>query len=402
MKTDVMEKNKELQKEFSDELTDNILNYWIKKCYDPERRMFVGYIDHYERADPEASLGVVLISRIVWTFSRAYTFFPTAIYRKIAEEAFRILTGLFMDRQNGGVYWEVLPSGVPVNRSKQSYGQAFAIFALAEYAFVFGNEQAGNMAFELANLLEDHARDKVHQGYYEAFSDNWENRAPDFITPAGKGVVKSMNTHLHILEAYTNLYRLMPENSIRENTSRIIDLFIRHIINPETHHFNMFFGDDWSVQTKTISFGHDIEGSWLLEEASRIISDRQGELKPLLAGMAYATANEATDHKGGLYNEREEGTWDRNFHWWPQAEAVVGFYNAFQMTGDSRFFILSRNAWNFIRKFQIDHVNGEWFWLVSPEYKTKPMPKVSPWKCPYHNGRMCMDMMTRLKKKRDE
>ncbi len=394
--------NKDWQKEFSNELTDNILNYWVKKVYDPERRMFTGFIDHYGMADPDAPLGVVLISRIIWTFSRAYTFFPTAIYRKIADEAYRILTGYFMDRQNGGVYWEVLPSGVPANSSKQSYGQAFAIFALAEYALVFGSEQAGNMAFELVNQLESHARDKDHSGYYEAYSENWENRAPDFITPPGRSMVKSMNTHLHILEAYANLYRFIPDNNIREKICRILDLFIRHIINPETHHFNMFFGNDWNVLTKTISFGHDIEGSWLLEEASRIIRDREEELKPLLTAMAYATANEATDKKGGLYNEKGEGRWDRDFHWWPQAEAVVGFFNAFRMTGDSRFLKLSRNVWEFIRKFQIDHVNGEWFWLVSPEYKVKPMPRVSPWKCPYHNGRMCMEMISRLEKLTDE
>jgi mannobiose 2-epimerase len=361
-------------------------------------------IDHHEKPVHDAPLGIVLISRILWTFSSAYSIFPTALYRKLAEEAYRILTGFFIDSQNGGVFWEVTPEGHPLNDTKQVYGQAFAIYGLTEYSRIFGEEKATDYARGIFNLVEKHAFDPNHGGYFEAFTRNWENTAGDFITPQEEKMKKSMNTHLHLLEAYTNLFRVLADETIKKRILHILDLFIKHILNSGNTHFLLFFDADWKSQSSTVSYGHDIEGSWLLYEAAEAIGndDVLKMVRPLSIKMAYAVANEAIDKKGGIYNEFKDGFRDRDFHWWPQAEAVVGFFNAFQMTGDIRFFNLSRNAWEFIRKFQIDHVNGEWFWLLSPEYKVKPMPKVSPWKCPYHNGRMCMEMITRLEKKADE
>jgi mannobiose 2-epimerase len=389
---------KKFQKEFSDELTDNILNYWVRKVYDPVGRTFTGMVDHNGKPDHDAPLGIVFISRILWTFSSAYSIYPTAIYRRLAEEAYRIMTDFFLDRENGGVFWEVSKEGLPLNDTKQIYGQAFAIYGLAEYARIFGEGKAADYAKGIFDKVEKNAFDPVHGGYFEAFTRSWDNTAGDFITPQAEEMKKSMNTHLHLLEAYTNLYRANADGIIKKRILHLLDLFIRHIINPENFHFQLFFDAGWKSRTATVSFGHDIEGSWLLHEAAETIGDHDVSkmIRPLAMKMAYAVGNEALDKKGGIYNEFEDGRWDRDFHWWPQAEAVVGFYNAYQMTGDEKFFNIVRNTWKFIRKYQIDHVNGEWFWLVTPDYKTKPMPKVSPWKCPYHNGRMCMEMIRRL------
>ena len=209
---------------------------------------------------------------------------------------------------------------------------------------------------------------------------------------------KSMNTHLHLLEAFTNLYRVYPDGGLKEKIIHILGIFEKIIIRPTDSHFDMFFDDDWSVQSTSVSFGHDIEGSWLLWESAETLGDHSimEAIKPVLIKMAHATGSEAIDKRGGLYNENDKGHWDRDFHWWPQAEAVVGFFNAYQLTRDKKFLKWSCDAWEFIRKYQTDHVNGEWFWLVTPEYKVKPMVKVSAWKCPYHNGRMCMEMIRRL------
>jgi cellobiose epimerase len=251
-----------LQKEFSDELTDNILNYWIKKGYDPHRKTFIGVIDENEKPDPEAPLGVVLISRILWTFSAAYPFYPTAIYKKMADEAWQILSTFFWDNEYGGVYWSVSPSGKPVNDSKQFYAQAFALYAMAEYSRIFDLKNPKQLAVSLFHLIEKNALDPVHGGYFEARTKNWESVAPDFITPQNQPEIKkSMNTHLHILEAYTNLYRICGEEDVKDRIISNLDIFSRIIINTQNHHFHMFFDTEWNVKTTAISYGHDIEGT---------------------------------------------------------------------------------------------------------------------------------------------
>lgn len=384
-------------KQFSNELTDNILNYWIRKVYDPQRQTFFGLIDANENAHPDAPQGVVMMTRILWTFSAAYKELPNAVYQKMADEAFRILTHHFWDDENGGVFWEVTPDGKPTNTSKQFYAQAFAIYAFAEYSRTFNNKEARQLAVTLFHLLEKYAFDPKNGGYLEASAANWKDPAPDFITPPGKDVRKSMNTHLHVLEAYTNLYRICHQEDVREKIVHVLDLFTKHIINPQNHHFHMFFDMEWNAKTTAISYGHDIEGSWLLWEAAEVIHDEKimAELRPLVIKMAEAVGRKALDPKGGLYNESDGDHWDKEFHWWPQAEAVVGFYNAWQLTGDVRFKTWSDQAWSFIRQYVVDSKNGEWFGLLNPDYTVRPMAKVSPWKCPYHNGRMCLEMMRR-------
>ena len=388
-----------MKKEFENQLTDNILNYWVKKVYDPHRKTFIGVIDRNEIPQPDAALGVVLISRILWTFSSAYQDYPTAIYQKMADEAYRILTENFWDKESGGVYWTVKPNGEVEDSSKQFYAQSFAIYGLSEYARTFNHKQSKELAVSLLMLMERFAFDPEFGGYFEAKAANWTDPSRDFITPAGDNTKKSMNTHLHVLEAYTNLYRVYPDQELKEKIVHILDMFTRHIINPENHHFHLFFDTDWSVQSTAISYGHDIEGSWLLWEAAEVIHDKQimEKLKPVLVNMAYAVGHAAIDPSGGLYNESDGDHWDKNFHWWPQSEAVVGFYNAWQLTGDPRFLQWCKGTWEFIKKHQVDHVNGEWHSLIGLDLKVISSSKVSPWKCPYHNGRMCLEMIRRIK-----
>jgi mannobiose 2-epimerase len=270
---------------------------------------------------------------------------------------------------------------------------------MAEYARIFNLRHPEEMAVSLFHLLEKFARDPVRDGYLEASVKNWESRERDFITPSGKPEIrKSMNTHLHILEAYTNLYRIYPEKEVGDRIAAVLGFFRDHIIDPSNRHFRMFFDLEWQPKTTAISYGHDIEGTWLLHEAAEVLhnSVEMEKTEPVILKMAAAVGNEAVDPSGGLYNESDGEHWDKNFHWWPQAEAVVGFFNAWQLTKEEKFLNWSVNAWKFIQKYQIDHKNGEWFGLITPDYKVRPMDKVSPWKCPYHNGRMCMEMIRRI------
>ncbi len=395
-----MENFRQLKKEFENELTDNILNYWIRKVYDPRRGTFYGLIGPDEKPDPAAPLSAVLITRILWTFSAAHRLFPTAIYQKMADEAFRILTTHFWDNENGGVYWEVSSGGEAVDTSKQFYAQSFALYGLAEYFRTFGNQQARQLAISLFYLLEKYAFDPVNGGYGEAVSANWQKPVRKFITPAGEKMNKSMNTHLHLLEAYTNLLRIWQEDDLKKQIGGLLDIFSNQIINPENHHFHLFFDNNWSVQSTGVSYGHDIEGSWLLYEAAEVLDDEQTlrQLKPVLLKMALAAGQEALHPAGGLFYESDGAHRNRDFHWWAQAEAVVGFFNAWQLSGDQQFLNWTEKSWHFIRQHQIDRQHGEWFSQVNADLTVAPAPKVSGWKCPYHNGRMCLEMAMRLAK----
>lgn len=387
-----------LKKEFENELTDNILNYWAKEVYDPKRKTFFGRITNKGEKFPEAPLSAVFVTRIMWTYAAAYRHYPTAVYQKMADEAFRILQESFWDPVNGGIYWSVNPDGTPVDTKKQFYAEAFFIYALSEYYLAFKDETAKQIAESMFMLMEKFAFDSEFDGYFEAKTADWEETDDQRLSPKELNVKKSMNTHLHILEAYTNLYRIWKTEESEKQLRHLIRIFLDKIIDAETYHFHLFFDADWTVRSDIDSYGHDIEGSWLLCEAAEVLGDKEliEEVEKVAIEMAEVTKNEGLDENGGLYYEKDGDHLQEQFDWWPQAEAVVGFFNAWQLTGDEKYLGLTRQSWGFIQKYIIDPENGEWFWGVDAELKTLPNDKVNGWKAPYHNSRMCMEMMRRI------
>ena len=387
-----------LLKEFENELTDNILNYWVKEVYDPQRKMFYGRVTNDGKKFPEAPLSAVFTTRIMWTFSAAWRYFPTAIYKKMADEAFRILQESFWDPVNGGIYWSVSPDGKPIDTKKQFYAEAFFIYALSEYYQAFRNETAKQIAVSMFMLMEKYAFDSEHGGYFEAKTAEWEQTDDLRLSPKESDVKKSMNTHLHILEAYTNLYRIHKTEETQNKLHHLIRIFLDKIIDPETYHFHLFFDADWTVRSDIDSYGHDIEGSWLLCEAAEVLGDKKliEEVEEVALKMAEVTKKEGLNKNGGLYYEKTGEHLQKQFDWWPQAESVVGFFNAWQLSGDDKYLEVSKASWEFIQKYIIDTENGEWFWGVSTDLKPLPNDKVNGWKAPYHNGRMCMEMMRRI------
>ncbi len=386
------------KKEFDNELTDNILNYWVKKVYDPSRNTFYGRIDFNEKKYPDAFLSAVFTTRVMWTFSAGCRFYPTVIYKKMADEAYRILMNSFWDEQNGGIYWSVNPNGTPVDRKKQFYAEAFFIYALSEYNMAFKDEKALDVAKTMFGLMEKHAYDPVYGGYIEAKTADWQDTDDQRLSPKDMDVKKSMNSHLHILEAYTNLYRAWKDEKLKKQLHGLIRVFLDKIINHDTWHFHLFFEADWTVKSDIDSYGHDIEGSWLLREAAEVYGDKEllEEVEHVAIKMAEVAAREGLDKSGGMYYEKDGEHLNAQFDWWPQAEAVVGFFNAWELTGDKKFLELSQNSWDFIQKYTIDKKDGEWFASVSPELEVVQTDKVNGWKAPYHNGRMCMEMMRRI------
>jgi len=386
------------KKQFENELTDNILNYWVKEVYDIKRNTFFGRITNDGQKFPEAPLSAVFTTRVLWTFSAAYKFYPTAIYKKMADEAFRILVDTFWDNENGGIYWSVFPDGRPEDTKKQFYAEAFFIYALSEYWLAFKDEKAKQLAISMFMLMEKYAFDPEFGGYIEANTADWKETTDQRLSPKDLDVKKSMNTHLHILEAYTNLYRIHKVEEVEKKVEHLLRIFLDKILDEETGHLILFFDKDWTVRSEIDSYGHDIEATWLMHEAAEVLGKKEliEEVEHVAVKMSDVAINEGLAPHGGMYYEKAEGHLQEQFDWWPQAEAVVGFFNTYQITKDEKYLEYAQKSWKFIQDYIIDKKNGEWFWGVDSNLKPLKTDKVSPWKAPYHNGRMCMEMMRRI------
>lgn len=391
-------KLKEFKKQFENELTDNILNYWVKEVFDTKRKTFFGRITNDGQKFQDAPLSAVFTTRVLWTFSAAHRFYPTAIYRKMADEAFRILVDTFWDNENGGIYWSVFPDGKPEDTKKQFYAEAFFIYALSEYWLAFKDEKAKQLAVSMFMLMEKYAFDAEFGGYIEANTADWKETTDQRLSPKDLDVKKSMNTHLHILEAYTNLYRIHKVEEVEKKVEHLLRVFLDKILDEETGHLILFFDKDWTVRSEIDSYGHDIEATWLMHEAAEVLGKKEiiEEVEHVAIKMSEVTIKEGLAPHGGMYYEKAEGHLQEQFDWWPQAEAVVGFFNTYQITNDEKYLEYAKKSWEFIQDHIIDKKNGEWFWGVDANLKPLKTDKVSPWKAPYHNGRMCMEMIRRI------
>lgn len=388
-----------LHQEFSAEAR-RILEFWITRCVDKEHGGFYGRIDGNDELHPRADKGVILNTRILWSFAAAGHILGEQEYQQMADRAYNYLLKHFLDESEGGLYWMLDYRGLATQTKKQIYAQAFGIYALTEYHLLTSHPPALELAIDLFNLIEKYSYDPIRGGYLEAFSRQWELLEDLRLSEKDANEKKTMNTHLHVLEAYTNLYRLWPDNTLRQRLTELTGLFLDRIIEPKTHHLRLFFGDDWTLKSQLTSFGHDIEAAWLLTETAAVLGEPEmlTSVKAAAIKIADTTLAEGMDVDGGLWNETEPPEYfDTNKHWWPQAEAMVGFFNAYQLTTAPQYYEAAVRCWNFIKKFIIDYQNGEWRWGVTGN--GIPMiseDKIGPWKAPYHNTRACLEMMRRV------
>lgn len=388
--------------ELKNELS-RILDFWSTKAVDLEFGGFFGQVDSAGEVVPKASKGVVLNTRLLWTFSAAYRNTKKQLYRAMADRACDYLLSYFWDKDNGGLYWECDYQGKPVNTRKQAYAQGFGIYAFSEYYLATGNEESLEYAISLFDSLEDRFRDSEFEGYLEALSADWQPMNDMRLSPKDANSPKSMNTHLHLLEPYTNLYRAWPDQHVKERILVLINLFRERIIDAKTGHLNLFFDRNWTVQSDIVSYGHDIEGAWLLHEAALetdepevIQSVRKSALK-----LVDVTLAEGTDTDGSVWYEKEGDHIDKDRHWWGQAEAMVGLMDAWEIESDERYLQSLFKVWAYIKKHLIDTKNGEWFWSVDDEGNPNLRgDKAGFWKCPYHNSRALIELINRIAKHR--
>jgi len=384
-----------------DELQNNLVPFWLKRSIDSEYSGFIGRMSNDGTIDPRASKGVILNSRILWTFSALYRFNKDNQCRDMAGRAYDYLERYFWDNQHGGTFWQVDFKGNPIDDKKKIYGQAFYIYALAEYCQAFNNDSALQRARQLFDLIETNSRDKIYAGYIEVCNRNWSVAEDLRLSEKDMDEKKSMNNHLHLLEAYTNLYRIWPDAKLRGRLTELIDVFEQRIVDPASGHMNHFFDETWRPKSANYTFGHDIEAGWLLCEAAEVLGEPNvtSRAQRMALRLARVTLAEALDDDGGLcYEGRAGNVTDPNREWWPQAECVVGFLNAYELSSDRSFLEAAQKAWLFIENYFIDKINGEWFWRIDPNGRPDPAePKVSQWKGPYHNVRACLETMRRLK-----
>ncbi|MCL2243297.1 MAG: AGE family epimerase/isomerase [Treponema sp.] len=379
-------------------IRNNILPFWQGMI--DNSGGFYGEADFYGNINKTADRGCILNSRILWTFSAAYKVLGDVSCMLYAKHAYDILCGSFLDREHGGLYWLISHNGMPVNVRKQFYNIAFGIYALSEYYSASGDCGALKLAMTLFDAMEKHGLDKTQGGYIEACAQDWKIISDYRLSDKDLNCPKSMNTNLHALEAYTTLARANHDRRVTEALESLLHITLDKIVN-RSRNFNLFFDMNWKPLSGDISYGHDIEGSWLLYEAALAIGNQNliAKVKQTALEIAQGTYSDAIDSKnGGLFSSRSgEGVIHAKKEWWPQAEAVVGFYNAYELSAERKYLEAAENIWEYINEYFTDKKNGEWHNELNMDNSPDTnMPKAGFWKCPYHNGRMCLEIIRRL------
>lgn len=391
----------ELKSKLLENLENNILKFWVSKTIDSENSGFYGLVNDKNEPVKDSSKGAVLNTRILWTFSAAFEYFKLPIYRDLADRAYRYISDFFLDNKNGGIFWELDFKGNPVNARKQVYAQAFAIYSFTEYYKISKQKDVLDKAILLYNLIEKYSLDVVKFGYIDAFGEDWSPIQDLKLSAKDENAPKTMNTHLHILEAYTNLYTVWKDDKLKNSLKNLIVLFLEKFVD-QRGHLVLFFDNDWNRIEDFCSFGHDIEFTWLLTEAAEVLDDSEliERTRKTAVNTAAIILNQGIAKDGGLMNEYDyhKHELDSDKHWWQQAEAMVGFYNAYKISRDEKFLDAMFGVWDFIDRYIIDHSNGEWFWKVDKNGKVYPgMEKAGFWKCPYHNSRAVFELIKRMK-----
>lgn len=394
----------QLQSELTTEL-DSILWYWSKFTMDTENGGFIGQIDSNEIINIDAEKGSVLNARILWTFSSAFKITKNEEHKIIAKRAFDYILSHFYDTEFGGTFWSLHSDGTPKDTKNQIYAIAFVIYGMTEYYAVSKEEKALEVAIDLYKKIQEHSYDPINKGYLEAFTRDWKNITDLRLSDKDANEKKTMNTHLHIVEAYANLYKVWKDETLQKDIIEILQVIDTHFINEETGHLKLFFDENWIEKPDVISYGHDIEAAWLLLQCAEISEDATLIARYKIHAIQLTNSTkEGIDLDGGLWYELdpESNQLIAEKHWWPQAELMIGFFNAYQLTSDTAYLDIVLKNWDFVKTYILDTLNGEWYWGINADYSLIKKDKAGFWKCPYHNGRACIEIINRIKTIKNE
>jgi mannobiose 2-epimerase len=417
---------KELKASATRLLEENILSFWITRMTDHERGGYYGQMTGDGRLVKDADKGAILNARLLWTFSAAYRVLGKQEYLDAASRAYNYFIDHFIDHEYGGVYWSVDCNGNALDTKKQFYAIGFAVYGMSEYVRATGSREALDIALQLYDCIEEHSFDHENNGYIEASTREWGEMADMRLSAKDENYPKSQNTHLHIIEPYANLYRCLKEIQASETCNyvptlgavlpvivsvpqetilqveaslrNIIHIFTDKILNPETHHLDLFFDMDWKRMSIDESYGHDIECSWLLHEAALVLGDPYvlEKVEPIVRMVAKASEKGLNSDGSMSYEWKADGGLDTDRHWWVQAENVVGWMNIYQHFGDTEALRRALHCYDYILNNLVDRDGGEWYWSCAPDgTPNRRDDKAGFWKCPYHNGRMCLEIIER-------
>ena len=389
-----------MKREMCEVLEGNILRFWMERMVDEEHGGFYGRIDGNNRLHPDADKGAVLNARILWSFAAAYRVLGREEYRMMAARAKDYILAHFIDKEYGGVFWSVDYLGRPKDTKKQTYALGFMIYGLSEYSRATGDEEVLQAAIRLYEDIEHHAFDARNVGYIEALTRQWQPIQDMRLSDKDENGSRTMNTHLHILEPYTSLYRVWPDEQLEHRLRTLIGIFTQKLLNPATGHLDLFFDDRWQGRRDIESYGHDIEAAWLLTEALDVLGDEElkSRTMPIVDRIARAS-EEGLTADGSMIHEANTrtGRADRDRHWWVQCECIIGMVNQWQHFGDEEALQRAFRCWEYVKAHLIDHQGGEWLWSIREDGTPNlDDDKAGPWKCPYHNSRMCMEIMERI------
>lgn len=380
-------------------LTKNLLPYWSTNMVDFRNGGFYGRINVNNQVFPDEDKGGILNARILWTYSSAFRLLKDTAYLRLAKRSKDYIMDHFIDREYGGAYRSVKSDGKPSDTRKQTYTQSFFIYGLAEYYRATGDQDALKTAKEIFELFEKYALDPKSDGYFEVFTRDWHRKHDKLIGETTENDEKTMNTHLHIMEAYSNLYRVWPDKRVADRLKALVEIFLGKIIDRNTSHLICFMDKDWKRTSEVDSYGHDIESSWLLVEAAGLIGDPGLIARAKEASIKIAdAASEGLQSDGSMIYENDPSTGQLNTErsWWAQAETIVGYLNVYEITGNIRYLDYSADCWNYTKNHLVDNKAGGWFSSVSGSGVIGKGDKGGFWVCPYHNGRMCMEIIERI------
>lgn len=382
--------------EIKEELVNHIIPFW-KNLMDQEHGGYYGYMGYDLSLDKKGVKGCILNSRILWFFSNAYLLLQDEELLQCAKHAYAFLRDVCVDSEYGGVFWSLSYDGQTEDTTKHTYNQAFAIYALASYYDASGDEEALTLAMELFQIVETKCRDAA--GYLESFSACFEPEVNDKLSENNVIADRTMNTLLHVFEAYTELYRVTGNSHVGDEMRAMLDIMADKIYNGEKGRQEVFFDRDWNPIIDLYSYGHDIETSWLVDRGLEVLGD--GQLTEKISRITRQLTENIYQRayiNHSLVNEAENGVVDTTRIWWVQAEAIVGFVNGYEKQPEHKEYLLAaEDIWEYIKRNLIDRREGsEWFNAVDQTGKPLQKPIVEPWKCPYHNGRMCLEVLRRL------